>query len=178
MNEQTNDNCAVTASELENLNAVEESEQLRVEFQKAVEASAENRAASPFQTAAMGHARLHNAVAAEIDNLTSADLKRVIRYMIGYPFYVKEFEASQHVTNVAMAVDRLIQYKNVMTLCVSLEREARVDNALAAEEAKIQKLDPSMFDAARAEMSENLDELGLVTEEQKRQVLETGQIDE
>lgn len=133
----------ITAAEQDQQQVMEESEQLRVEFQKAVEASAENRAASPFQTAAMGHARLHNAVAAEVDNLTSADLKRVIRYMIGYPFYVKEFDASQHVTNVAGAVDRLIQYKNVMSLCVGLEREARVDNALAAEEAKIQKLDPT-----------------------------------
>lgn len=120
---------------------LEDSEQLRVEFQKAVEASAENRAASPFQTAAMGHARLHNAVAAEVNKLTSADLKRIILYNIGYPFHVKEFDGRPHVTNVAMAVDRLIQYKNVMSLCVGLEREARVDNAIADEQAKIQKLD-------------------------------------
>lgn len=120
---------------------VDEEEQLRIEFQQAVEKSAEDRANTPFQAAAMTHSRLCPAVMEEIDNLTSSSLKRILKYLIAYPFYVKGLDIKDpHVMKVAEAVDKLTHTKFTMAMCQAIEKEARVTAAIKEQEDLIQPL--------------------------------------
>jgi hypothetical protein len=76
-----------------------------------------------------------------VSNLTSADLKRLIMYQAGYPFYVKELGTeNQAALATSFRFDRLCQSKGAMILCRAIEQEARVSQALDEQEALIEPL--------------------------------------
>lgn len=114
---------------------------LRVEFEQAISKSAEERAQTPFQVAAMTHARMCNPALAEIDRISGGAAKRVLKYLIAYPFYVKELNAQdKQVEALAEICDRLVQSKFTMAMCQAIENEARVTAALKEQEDLIQEL--------------------------------------
>jgi hypothetical protein len=120
---------------------VDEEEALRFEFQKAVEDSAEERAQTPFQVAAMTHARMCGPFLQEVDNLSGGAAKRILKYLVAYPFYVKELNAQNKRTEAAAQIaDRLVQTKFTMAMCQAIEKEARVTKAIAEQEALIEPL--------------------------------------
>lgn len=123
---------------------VDEETALRLEFeqaQKAVEASAEQRAMTPFQAAAMTHARMCNPTLAEIDRISGGAAKRILKYLIAYPFYVKELNAQdKQVEHIAEICDRLVHTKFTMAMCQAIEKEARIAKAIEDQEALIEPI--------------------------------------
>lgn len=120
---------------------VDEEEALRIEFQKAVEESAEERAQTPFQVAAMTHARMCNPFLAAVDNISGGAAKRILKYLVAYPFYVKDLNAQdKQVEGLAQVADKLVQTKFTMAMCAAIEKEARVAKAIQEQEALIKPL--------------------------------------
>lgn len=118
-----------------------EEEALKVEFDLALKKAAEERAATPFLAAAQQHAMMWRGFEQRVDNLTSAHLKRIVKYLTGYPFYIKEMETlNKEALGVCYISAKLVETKNAMILCRAIEQEARVVAALDAEEAKIMPL--------------------------------------
>ncbi len=119
---------------------------LKVEFDQALASAAEERARTPFLAAAQNHAMIWNGFGESVSALTSADLKRTIMYLCGYPFYVKEVGTeNKKVIGVAYRASKLIEAKGAMILCKAIEQEARVAQALDQQEALVQPLDPANF---------------------------------
>ena len=119
-------------------NFVDEEESLRLEFQKAVEATADQRATTPFQIAAMTHARMCGPTLQEIDGLSGGAAKRILKYLIAYPFYVKELNAQdKQVEGIAQVCDKLVHTKFTMAMCSAIEKEARVAAAIQQQEDEI-----------------------------------------
>lgn len=120
---------------------VDEETALRIEFeqaQKEVENSAEQRAVTPFQAAAMTHARMCNPTLSEIDRISGGAAKRILKYLIAYPFYVKELNAQdKQVEDVARICDKLVHSKFTMAMCQAIEKEIRTEKAVQAQEALI-----------------------------------------
>jgi hypothetical protein len=135
-------------TEEEKQEALSQDESLKVEFDQAVKAQAEQRAQTPFFAAAQTHAMIWNGFADSLRDVTSADLKRIILYLCGYPFYMKELgveERKKNVIGVAYRASKLVEAKSAMILCKAIEQEARVAKALDEQEALIQPLDPANF---------------------------------
>lgn len=129
-------------------------ESLKVEFDKALQAQAEERARSPFLAAAQTHAMIWNGFADSLREVTSADLKRIILYLTGYPFYSKELgvdENKKNVIGVAYRASKLVEAKSAMILCKAIEQEARVAQALDEQEALIVPLNAENFVSAEGE---------------------------
>lgn len=120
---------------------VDEEEQMRIEFQQAVEKAAEQRAETPFQVAAMTHARYCQPFMASLDNISGGAAKRILKYLVGHPFYVPELNAqNQEVEGLAEVANKLCNTKYTMALCVAIEREARISKAIQEQEDLIQPL--------------------------------------
>lgn len=129
---------------------------LKVEFDKAIESQAEERARTPFFAAAQTHAMIWNGFAESLKEVTSADLKRIILYLTGYPFYLKELgvdEDKKNVIGVAYRASKLVEAKSAMILCKAIEQEARVVKALDEQEALIEPLNPENFTQEETEQS-------------------------
>jgi hypothetical protein len=142
---------------------------LKVEFDQALATAAEERARTPFLVAAQNHAMIWNGFAESVSALTSSDLKRIIMYLTGYPFYVKEFDGNNSkAAGVCYRASKLVEAKSAMILCKAIEQEARIAQALDAQEALVEKLDPANFvnnEESRQEMNDNLVALGLASED-------------
>lgn len=127
-------------SQLEEPSFVDD-DSLKVEFDKALEKQAEERAKTPFFAAAQTHAMIWQGFQKSVSDLTSSDLKRIIVYLCGYPFYVKEFDGNNPAAaGVAYRASKLVEAKSAMILCKAIEQEARVAKALDEQEALIQPL--------------------------------------
>lgn len=127
-------------SQLEEPGHVDE-DSLKVEFDQAIASSAEDRARTPFFVAAQNHAMIWQGFQQSVSDLTSADLKRIIIYLTGFPFYVKEFDGNNpKAAGVAYRASKLVEAKSAMILCKAIEQEARVAQALDEQEALIQPL--------------------------------------
>lgn len=122
-------------------NFVDEEEALRLEFQKAVENTADQRANTPFQIAALTHSRMCGPALQEIDNISGGAAKRILKYLIAYPFYVKELNAQdKQVEGIAQVCDRLVHTKFTMAMCAAIEKEARVTAAIQKQEDAIMEI--------------------------------------
>jgi hypothetical protein len=154
-------------------------EQLRIEFQQALNSSAEDRANSPFMVAAQTHHRMTPEVMKAIDNISGGGAKRILKYLCFFPFYVRELNPQdQAVEDLAAACDKLVNTKNIMALCVALEKEARTRAAIQEQEDQIMPMPEGLELAGREEMANNLEQLGLISQEQKEEVILTGQLNE
>lgn len=119
---------------------------LKVEFDKALATEAEERAKTPFFAAAQTHAMIWQGFQQSVSDLSSADLKRIIIYLAGYPFYIKEFDGNNpKAAGIAYRASKLVEAKSAMILCKAIEQEARVAQALDEQESLIQPLDPANF---------------------------------
>ena len=115
-----------------------EDDSLKVEFDKAVKESAEERARSPFLAAAQMHAMIYQGFEDSVTNLSGGAAKRILKYLCGYPFYIKDLNAQdKNVEAVAYRASKLIEAKSAMILCKAIEQEARVAKALDEQEALI-----------------------------------------
>ena len=133
-------------TEEEKLDALMGDEALKVEFDQAVKAAGEERAKTPFLAAAQTHAMVWTGFQQSVSELTSADLKRIIIYLTGYPFYMKELGTeNKKALAVAFRASKLVEAKSAMILCKAIEQEARVAQALDEQEALIEPLDPANF---------------------------------
>jgi hypothetical protein len=134
---------AALETEEEKQEALSQDESLKVEFEQALKTEAEERARTPFFAAAQTHAMIWNGFGDSLRDVTSADLKRIILYLCGYPFYLKELgveERKKNVIGVAYRASKLVEAKSAMILCKAIEQEARVAKALDEQEALIQPL--------------------------------------
>lgn len=120
---------------------VDEETQMQIEFQQAIENAAEDRAQTPFQVAAMTHARYCQPFMQSIDAISGGAAKRILKYLVGHPFYVAELNAqNKEVEGLAEVANKLCNTKYTMALCVAIEREARISRAIQEQEDLIQPL--------------------------------------
>lgn len=110
-------------------------------FQQAIDEAAEQRAKSPFEVACMQHARMYGPFVDNLDKISGGAAKRILRYLVGYPFFVDKLNPQdKHVEALAYVADKLGQTKHTILLIQAMEQEARAMQALE-EHAKIEKLD-------------------------------------
>lgn len=110
-------------------------------FQEAVDEAAEQRARTPFEVAATQHMRLYQPFINELDSISGGAAKRILRYLVGYPFFVEGLNPqNKQVETLGYMADKLVQMKFTMTLCQAMEQEAKAMQTLA-EHAAIEKLD-------------------------------------
>lgn len=94
------------------------------ELQEVVDKLAEERAQSPFQVAAQSHAMMYHPFVGKLDNISGGAAKRILRYIVGYPFFVDELNPQDKlVESMAATADRLVQAKFTMILCQQLDQE-------------------------------------------------------
>lgn len=110
-------------------------------FQEAVEKAAEERARSPFEVACMQHARMYQPFIQGLDNVSGGAAKRILRYLVGYPFFVDKLNPQdKHVEQLAYIADKLGQAKSTILLIQAMEQEAKAMQDLA-KHAEIKELD-------------------------------------
>jgi hypothetical protein len=108
-------------------------------LQEAVDAAAENRARSPFEVAAQQHMMMHNKFVAELDRLSGGAARRILKYLVGYPFFVDELNPQdKNVEAMGYLADKLVQCKFTMIMCKAIEDEARAQEQLAELQAQIE----------------------------------------
>lgn len=113
----------------------------QAEFQKAVESAAEERANSPFEVACMQHARMYGPFVQGLDNISGGAAKRILRYLVGYPFFVDKLNPQdKNVEQLAYLADKLGQAKHTILLIQAMENEAKAMQQLA-EHAEIKEMD-------------------------------------
>lgn len=111
------------------------------DFQAAIDKAAEERAASPFESACMQHARMYQPFISRLDRVSGGAAKRILRYLVGYPFFVDKLNPQdKDVEALAYIADKLGQAKHTILLIQAMEQEAKAMQQLA-EHAKIEELD-------------------------------------
>lgn len=135
---------------------VDDETALRIEFQKAVENAAEERASTPFQVAAMTHARMCGPALEEIDRISGGAARRILKYLIAYPFFVKELNAQdRQVEHLAQVCDKLVHTKFTMAMCQAIEKQIRVDKAIQEQEDLIQDVPDDLPEFGTLKREEN-----------------------
>jgi hypothetical protein len=87
------------------------------EAQKAVDEAAQNRAEDPFQIAAMVHSAYYNPFLEGLDKMTGKACKRILQYLVSYPFFMKEPRVtSEEEKGLAYLADRLCEAKFLMIM--------------------------------------------------------------
>jgi hypothetical protein len=111
------------------------------EFQAAVDASAEQRAKTPFEVACMQHSRMYPAFVDNLEKVSGGAAKRILRYLVGYPFFVDNLNPQdKHVEALAYMAHKLGETKYTITLIQAMEQEAKAMQQLN-EHAKIKEMD-------------------------------------
>lgn len=106
--------------------------------QEAIDESAEQRAQSPAQAAMMMHSRYYGPFVDNLDQISGGAAKRILRYLVGYPFFVPELNPQNaEVEQMAQLADKLVHCKFTIALCQSIEQEAKAAEELAKVQAEI-----------------------------------------
>lgn len=112
----------------------------QADFQAAVDKAAEERANSPFEVACMQHARMYGPFIDNLDKVSGGAAKRILRYLVGYPFFVDKLNPQdKHVEALAYVADKLGQAKHTILLIQAMEQEAKSMEQLT-KHAEIQEL--------------------------------------
>lgn len=86
------------------------------EAQAAVDAAAQQRAEDPFQVAAMVHSAYYGKFMEGIDQMTGKACKRILQYIVSYPFFPSPKATGSDEEALAQIADRLCEAKFLMMM--------------------------------------------------------------
>jgi hypothetical protein len=128
--------------------------------QKAVDKQAESNSMNAFQAAAMTHSRLYFPFVEKLDQISGGAAKRILRYLVGYPFFVPELNPqNKEVEDMAKIADILVEAKYTMALEQSIQKEIKRAEEMAKIEADIMPIPDDIPKAAEL-TEETLNEAG------------------